>query len=239
MFEHLLSPARIGSLELPNRLIVAPMGVEIAEADGQVREPVLAYYVERARGGAGLIITENTSVGYPRGANSAHELGVSDDTFLPGLRALTDAVHSEGGRIAIQLAHHGKVARLDTQHGRELIMPSVPEKAFRPTGPLDLTQQEMIEMGKAAGGGRPRIRAATPEDLEEVISMFVSAVDRARRAGFDGVEIHAAHGYLLSQFLSPLTNVREDQWGGQLHARAKLLYEIIRQVYFLHIWVVL
>ena len=106
MFENLLSSVRIGRLELPNRLVVAPMGVEIAEADGHVREPVVAYYAERARGGAGLIITENTSVGYPQGANSAHELGVSDDAFLPGLRALTEAVHAEGGRIAIQLAHH-------------------------------------------------------------------------------------------------------------------------------------
>ena len=79
MLTHLLSPMRIGGLELRNRIAVAPMGVEIAEADGQVREPVVAYYEERARGGAGLIITENTSATYPRGANSAHELGVSSD----------------------------------------------------------------------------------------------------------------------------------------------------------------
>ncbi|MEE3327651.1 MAG: FAD-dependent oxidoreductase [Myxococcota bacterium] len=227
MFKHLLSPFRIGQLELPNRLVVAPMGVEIAEADGQVREPVVAYYAERARGGAGLIITENTSVGYPRGANSAHELGVSDDLFLPGLRALTDAVHAEGGRIAIQLAHHGKVARLDTQHGRELIMPSVPEKTFTPTGPLDLTQPEMIAMAKA-GGGRPTIRAATPEDIEEVIAMFVSAVERAQRAGFDGAELHAAHGYIFSEFLSPAWNKRTDCYGGGHENRARLLCETLQ-----------
>ena len=228
MFKHLLSPFRIGRLELPNRLVVAPMGVEIAEADGQVREPVVAYYAERARGGAGLIITENASAGYPRGANSAHELGVSDDRFLPGLRALTEGVHAAGGRIAVQLAHHGKVARLDTQEGRDLIMPSVPEKTFRPTGPLDLTQAEMVAMAKAAGGGRPTIRAATPEDIEEIIAMFVSAVDRARRAGFDGVELHAAHGYIFSEFLSPAWNKRTDHYGGRHENRARLLCETLQ-----------
>jgi len=228
MFENLLSSVRIGRLELPNRLVVAPMGVEIAEADGHVREPVVAYYAERARGGAGLIITENTSVGYPQGANSAHELGVSDDAFLPGLRALTEAVHAEGGRIAIQLAHHGKVARLDSQHGRELIMPSVPEKVFTPTGPLDLTRQEMIEMAKAGGPGRPVIRAATLGDLEELIAMFASAAGRARRAGFDGVELHAAHGYIFSEFLSPAWNKRTDQYGGSAENRARLLCETLQ-----------
>ena len=228
MLENLLSPVRIGQLELPNRLVVAPMGVEIAEADGQVREPVVAYYAERARGGAGLIITENTSVGYPQGANSAHELGVSDDAFLPGLQALTDAVHAEGGRIAIQLAHHGKVARLDSQHGRELIMPSVPEKVFTPTGPLDLTQQEMIEMAKAGGPGRAVIRSATPEDIDQLISMFSSAADRARRAGFDGIELHAAHGYIFSEFLSSAWNKRTDQYGGGSENRARLLCETLQ-----------
>ena len=228
MFKHLLSPFQLGQLSLPNRLVVAPMGVEIAEADGQVREPVVAYYAERARGGAGLIITENTSVGYPKGANSAHELGVSDDRFLPGLKALTSAVHAEGGRIAIQLAHHGKVARLDTQEGRDLIMPSVPEKTFTPTGPLDLTQDEMVAMAKAGGGGRPTIREATQDDIDDVIAMFVSAVSRAKRAGFDGAELHAAHGYIFSEFLSPAWNKRTDCYGGAHENRARLLCETLR-----------
>ena len=113
MFRHLLSPTRIGRLELANRVAMAPMGVEIVEGDGKVREPVVRYYEERARGGVGLLITENTSACYPRGANSAHELGVSDDAFIPGLTSLTEAVHRTDSKIAIQLAHHGKVGRLD------------------------------------------------------------------------------------------------------------------------------
>ena len=113
----------------------AGSGVEIAEGDGRVREPVVRYYEERARGGAGLLITENTAAAYPRGANTAHELAVSDDSYLPGLSALADAAHAHDARIAIQLAHHGKVARLDAAQGRELLMPSLPLQPAGPSGP--------------------------------------------------------------------------------------------------------
>ena len=227
MLKHLLSPARIGGLELRNRIAVAPMGVEIAEADGKVREPVIAYYEERARGGAGLIITENTSATYPRGANSAHELGVSSDEFLPGLQALTERVHQHGARIAIQLAHHGKVGRLDTQDGRALLMPSAPRKKPGLSGPLDLSREEMGLMAAAAGGGRPTIREATAEDLRELVNDFAAAAERAQRAGFDAVEIHAAHGYIFSEFLSPAWNFREDEYGGSVENRSRLLRETL------------
>ena len=203
------------------------MGVEIAEADGKVREPVIAYYEERARGGAGLIITENTCAMYPRGANSAHELGVSNDEFLPGLRALTERVHRHGARIAIQLAHHGKVARLDTQEARPLLMPSKPRRQMRPTGPIDLSGEEMMAMAKAAGGGKPIVEEASREDLRELVCGFADAAERAQRASFDGVEIHAAHGYIFSEFLSPAWNFREDEYGGPLENRARLLLETL------------
>jgi 2,4-dienoyl-CoA reductase (NADPH2) len=203
------------------------MGVEIAEADGMVREPVIAYYEERARGGAGLIITENTSATYPRGANSAHELGVSSDEFLPGLQALTERVHKHGARIAIQLAHHGKVGRLDTQDGRALLMPSAPKKKPGLSGPLDLSREEMGLMAAAAGGGRPTIREATAEDLRELVNDFAAAAERAQRAGFDAVEIHAAHGYIFSEFLSPAWNFREDEYGGSIENRSRLLRETL------------
>ena len=227
MLTHLLSPTRIGGLELRNRIAVAPMGVEIAEADGQVREPVIAYYEERARGGAGLIITENTSATYPRGANSAHELGVSSDEFLPGLQALTQRVHQHGAQIAIQLAHHGKVGRLDTQQGRSLLMPSPPRKKPGLSGPLDLSREEMGLMAAAAGGRRPTIREASAEDLRELVNDFASAAERAQRAGFDAVEIHAAHGYIFSEFLSPAWNFREDEYGGSVENRSRLLCETL------------
>jgi 2,4-dienoyl-CoA reductase (NADPH2) len=196
---------RIGGLELRNRIAMAPMGVEIVEADGKVREPTLRYYAERARGGTGLLITENTAACYPRGANSAHEIAVSDDVYLPGLAALTQAVHAHGAKTAIQLAHHGKVGRLDVQQGRELLMPSLPREHGAPTGPLDLSAEEIGLMARAAGGGPPKIREATRDD-----------------------ELHGAHGYIFSEFLSPAWNFREDEYGGPVENRARLLCEVVR-----------
>ncbi|MBW2387323.1 MAG: FAD-dependent oxidoreductase [Deltaproteobacteria bacterium] len=228
MLRHLMSPTKIGTLELRNRIAMAPMGVEIVEADGKVREPTLRYYAERARGGAGLLITENTAACYPRGANSAHEIGVSDDSFLPGLTSLAEAVHEHGAKIAIQLAHHGKVARLDTQQGRELLMPSTPRAHSGPRGPLDLTGEEMGLMAKAAGGSRPVIHEATEQDLLQLVDDFANAALRAKRAGFDAVEIHGAHGYIFSEFHSRAWNFREDQYGGSTENRSRLLCNVVR-----------
>ena len=227
-FAHLLSPTTIGGLALRNRVAMAPMGVEIVEADGRVREPTVAYYAERARGGVGLIVTENTAATYPRGANSAHEIGVSDDAFLPGLRALAEGVHAHGAKIAIQLAHHGKVGRLDTQQGRELLVPSLPRTSMGPSGSLDLSREEVSLLVRAAGGGPPKFREATREDLEALTADFAAAAARARRAGFDAVELHGAHGYLFSAFLSPAWNFREDPYGGPVENRARLLCEVLR-----------
>lgn len=228
MFEHLLSPVRIGRLELSNRMAMAPMGVEIVESDGSIREPVLRYYEERARGGAGLLITENTAACYPRGANTANEIAVSDDRYLPGLTALTEAVHEHGTKIAIQLAHHGKVGRFDTREGRPLLMPSKPKHGGFPKGPLDLTLEEMTEMGRATAGGKPTVHVATREDLRELVADFAEAAERARRAGFDAVELHGAHGYIFSEFLSPAWNFRDDEYGGTVENRARLLCDTLR-----------
>jgi 2,4-dienoyl-CoA reductase (NADPH2) len=228
VLRHLLSPVSIGSLSLRNRIAMAPMGVELVEGDGRVREPTLRYYEERARGGAGLLITENTAACYARGANSAHEIAVSDDTCLPGLSALVRAVHAHGAKIAIQLAHHGKAGRLDTRQGRELLMPSLPRAHTRPAGPLDLSAEEIGLMARAAGGGPPKIREATRGDLEQLVEDFSHAALRARQAGFDAVELHGAHGYIFSEFLSPAWNFREDEYGGPIENRARLLCEVVR-----------
>ncbi|MCP4040235.1 MAG: FAD-dependent oxidoreductase [bacterium] len=228
MLRQLMSPVKIGNLELPNRIAMAPMGMEIVEADGVVREPILRYYAERARGGAALLITENASACYPRGANSAHEIGVSSDEFLPGLTALAKTVHDCGSRIALQLAHHGKAARHDTAQGRELLMPSKRSLREDMRGPLDLTLEEMGLMARASGGAKPVIREATAEDLEALVADFVDAADRARRAGFDAVEIHGGHGYIFSEFHSPAWNFREDQYGGSVENRSRLLCNVVR-----------
>jgi 2,4-dienoyl-CoA reductase (NADPH2) len=227
-FSHLLSPISIGGLALRNRVAMAPMGVDIVETDGMVREPTLAYYEERARGGVGLLITENTAAAYPRGANSANEIGVSDDKFLPGLSALTNRVHEFGAKIAVQLAHHGKVGRLDTAQGRALLVPSIPRSHLGLTGPLDLSQEEIALMMKAAGGTAPRFHEAEQADLAVLVADFASAAERARRAGFDAIELHGAHGYIFSGFLSAAHNFREDEYGGPIENRARLLCDVLR-----------
>jgi len=225
---HLLSPVRIGRLELRNRIAMAPMGVELALADGAIREPTVRYYEERARGGAGLLITENTSAAYPHGANSAHEIGVSDDRFLPGLAALADAVHRHGAKLAIQLAHHGKIARLDAAQGRPLLMPSEPRFHASTQGLSELTQEELGMLMRAGTGAIPKVRVATKDDIAWLVEAFAGAAERARRAGIDAVELHAAHGYILSEFLSPGWNFRDDEYGGPVENRARLLCEVIR-----------
>jgi 2,4-dienoyl-CoA reductase (NADPH2) len=228
MFEHLLSPARIGNVALKNRIAMAPMGVELVEADGAVRAPTVAYYEARARGGAGLLVTENTSAAYPRGANSAHEIAVSDDKYLPGLAALAEAVHRHGAKIAIQLAFHGKIARLDVTQGRPMIVPSEPRFHVDVRGLAEMTPQELGWMMSANTGTGGRYQAATKADLAQITEDFADACLRARRAGFDAVELHGSHGYLFSSFLSPGWNFRDDEYGGPIENRARLLCEVIR-----------
>jgi len=228
MYEHLTSPTTIGGLQLRNRIAMSAMGVEIAEEDGHAREPIIAYYEERARGGVGLIITEVAAVAYPRGATAQRQLAVSSDDHLPGLREMTDRVHRHGAKIALQMVHHGKQSRLDTKQGRPILMPSKPRFKGANDMANDLSREEIGWMMKATGGERPTIKEADADDIAWVIDAFASAAERARRAGFDGVELHSAHGYLLSEFLSPAWNFREDEYGGSRENRARLLCEVIR-----------
>ncbi len=231
MFEHLCSPVTLGTLQLRNRIAMSAMGVEIAGEDGHAGEPIIAYYEERARGGVGLIITEVCAVAYPRGATAHRQLAISSDDYLPGLRALTDRVHRHGAKIALQLVHHGKVSRVDVKEGRPVLMPSLPRFKGANDMANDLSREEIGLLMAAAGTGarKPEIKVADREDIAWVIDAFAEAALRARRAGFDAVELHAAHGYLLSEFLSPAWNFREDEYGGSRENRARLLCEVIRE----------
>lgn len=228
MFDHLNSPVTIGGMTLRNRIAMAAMGVEIAEDDGHAREPIIAYYEERARGGVGLIITEVAAVGYPHGATAQRQLAVSSDDHIPGLREMTDRVHRHGAKIALQMVHHGKQSRLDTKQGRPVLMPSQPRFKGANDMANDLSREEIGWLMHATGGEKTTIKVADAEDIAWAIETFASAALRARRAGFDGVELHAAHGYLLSEFLSPAWNFREDEYGGSRENRARLLCEVIR-----------
>ena len=227
MFEHLLSPISVGPMELRNRMVMAPMGVEIVGDDGFANDQITAYYTERARGGVGLIITEVCAMAYPRGANSMHQLALSEDRFIPALRELTERVRSHGAKIAVQLVHHGKVSRVDIKEGRPVLVPSIPQWHGSLDMINDLTPTEFGLMAAANGGGAPNYHELTTADIAAVTADFAAAARRAQEAGFDGVEIHGAHGYLISGFLSRQWNRREDEYGGDIRNRSRLLCEVI------------
>ena len=227
--QKLFTPLSIGAMTVPNRIAMAPMGVEILDEDGHLREPAIRYYEERARGGAGLIITEVSACAYPMGANARRQIASSSDEYLPGLTELAKRVHDHGGKIALQLVHHGKVSRLDAKEGRDILMPSKPQWHGSMTMGRDLSHEEITLMIEASGGGG-KIRPADHEDIAWVIDKFASAAERSRRAGFDAVEVHGAHGYLISEFLSRCWNRRDDEYGGSQENRARLLCEVIQAI---------
>jgi len=196
---------RIGRMELKNRVVMPPMVTRYATDDGFVTERTKDYYEARARGGAGLIIVEATYV-HRQGWAFANQIGISEDKFIPKLSELTDAVHKHGARIGIQLHHGGRQAK-EALSGLQPVAPS----------PLPIADGEMP-------------REMTVEEIADAVTYFAEAALRARKAGFDGVELHAAHGYLIDQFLSPISNKRKDEYGGDVRHRARFLLETIAAV---------
>ena len=230
-FSQLLAPGRIGSIELRNRIIMAPMGSNYAEADGHCGERIQAYYEARARGGAGLLIMGVCSVAFPAGTAEPYQVGVSSDDFIPGLSRLAERVHRHGAKIAMQLQHAGKTSVRDMAEGRQLWVPSVPP-VLQSDMMAALTPEELanfVSSMKRRAEGSP-IRVMDSADIAQMIDWFAGAADRAKRAGFDGVELHAAHGYIIAGFLSGYYNQRDDEYGGSLENRARLLLQIIAAV---------
>jgi 2,4-dienoyl-CoA reductase-like NADH-dependent reductase (Old Yellow Enzyme family) len=231
-FSHLLAPGRLGSLELPNRIAMCPMGVNLGEGDGTVGERQAAWFEARARGGTGLVIVGSVAVAYPSGSFDHRQIAASDDAQLPGLQRLTDDVHRHGAAVAAQLVHGGTNSLLDIAEGRPLLVPS----KKRPAAPDALSG--MVTAEETAGMMAPfaspeaayRVQEATDDDLAWVVGSFVAAARRAVDAGFDGLELHAGHGYLLHAFLSPSSNLRDDRWGGSAAARAELFTTVVRAV---------
>ena len=228
-YSALLEPGRIGSLELRNRIVLGPMGTNFAEADGRCGERIQGYYEERARGGAGLLTMGVCSIAYPNGTAEPHQVALSRDEFIPGLAEITRRVHAHGAKIAVQLQHAGRIATRDFAQGRPAWVPSIPPKA-RTTMMSAFTHEELATFVGAAGAGRPQFRVLDKADIEQLIEWFAAAAARAQAAGFDGVEVHAGHSYILAGFLSPYYNQREDEYGGSLEKRARLLLETIRAV---------
>ena len=227
-FYPLLQPGRIGTLELRNRIIMAPMGSNFAETDGTCGERIQAYYEARAKGGAGLLTMGVCSVAFPHGTGEPFQVGISRDDFIPGLAAVAERVHRHGAKIALQLHHGGKTAALDRAQGREIWVPSIPQ----------VTKSDMMatitpeELSTFIGiGPHPiRMRVMDKADIAQMVEWFAAAGLRAKQAGFDGIEIHGAHTYILAGFLSPYYNQRDDEYGGPLENRARLLLDVLRAV---------
>jgi len=228
---HLLSPGRIGGMELSNRIVMAAMGTNFAATDGHCTERLIAYYEARAKGGAGLLVLETSAALWPSGASMPNTVAFSDDRFIPGLSELTSRVHHHGAKIVAQLNHSGKMAQEDTAAGRPIPVPSA-IKPSRSDMFNVLTKDEIANFIKSVGpdGRGPNYYEMTPQNIAETTLGFANAAARARQAGFDGIELHAGHGYLLANFLSPYTNQRGDHYGGSIENRARFLLETIAAV---------
>jgi len=207
----LFTPGRIGALEVPNRIVMPSMTTRLADAEGHVTDQSLAYYTTRARGGVGLITVEMAAP-ERAGRHRRNELGIYDDRFLPGLRRLVDALHRIGSQAAIQLGHGGGHTRAAVCGEAPIAPSAIPHPV------LEIEQELVIPL------------EMTLERIEETTRAHVEAARRARMAGFDCVELHAAHGYLISQFLCPYENRRQDAYGGSLANRARFGLDIILRI---------
>ncbi|HUS79753.1 MAG TPA: FAD-dependent oxidoreductase, partial [Armatimonadota bacterium] len=205
-YEALFSPGRIGPLELPNRVVLAPMGSNYPDENHMVTERLIAYHVARARGGMGLNIVEHTAV-HPWGLTGSRMLAIYDDAMIPGLSALASAVHEAGGRIAVQLQHGGRQASPEVIGRKPLAPSAVP-----------------------AGRDRRVPDKMSVADIEEAIAAFGEGARRAQQSGMDGVEVHMAHGYLGCSFLSPLLNRRDDEFGGDTGRRTEFARRVRRAI---------
>lgn len=228
-FPHLLSEGRIGPITIPNRVLLSAMDMNVC-VDGEIEQSEIEHYTARAAGGTGMIITGAAAVGFPVGATSTKEPGLSDDRFIPGLRALADAVHAAGSKLCIQSTHHGKIARVDTNNDRPLLVPSEPTYDLDMSALADNTRDELTRLGAVTGGKRPTYHEATLDDLRWLVETWTQAAIRCREAGVDAIEIHCAHGYVLGGFLNRADNHRTDEYGGSLANRARLACEVIASV---------
>jgi 2,4-dienoyl-CoA reductase-like NADH-dependent reductase (Old Yellow Enzyme family)/NADPH-dependent 2,4-dienoyl-CoA reductase/sulfur reductase-like enzyme len=227
-YPHLLSPSRIGGMEIRNRIVVSAMGVSLSETDGACGERLVAYHEAQAKGGAGLIIAGVAAVAWPVGAVLPNQTAISQDRYIPRLEVLTRRVHAHGAKIAVQLHHGGLAAAYSASaHQVPLWAPSLPRPAKGDF--LDFFLPEELK-GLSAGAGAPTIKVLEQADIDLVVSQFAAAALRAKTAGFDAIELHSAHGYLLSSFLSPKSNNRTDGYGGQTANRARILLEVIAAV---------
>ena len=207
MYEKLFSPGAIGTLTIPNRIVMTAASASLSQPDGTMTEDMLAYYEARAKGGVGLIITEMVCVDEARGVLFPRELNAAREDKIPAFRALAERVHPYGTKIFAQLFHPGANA----------------DPKLNPHLPL-------VSASDGRGKKRGTAQAATREDIQEIVQKFGQAARRIKESGMDGVEVHAAHHYFLHSFLSPVTNHRTDEYGGSLENRTRILREVVEAI---------
>ncbi len=239
------SPMKIGSCEIKNRVVLAPMLMGFGQFDGRPTEKMMDYYEERAKGGTGLIITEITRVNDKTGSAAFAQLAASHDYHIKPLKELADRIHKHGAKIFIQLHHPGRqnigllvgtvplsikceeltkglygklLYKLTPAVGPTLIENNISPASIAPSA---------CEPAYFAGG---KVRALTIAEIKELEQQFIDAAVRVKRAGCDGVQLHAAHGYLFQQFLSPVTNCRTDEYGGSFENRMRFITNILKGI---------
>lgn len=231
LFPKLLSPGQLGPLKVRNRIVLPAMDQNNCTEEGLITDETIAHYEARAKGGVGLLIVETSAVSYPHGATARHQPALSHDKVIPDLRRLAEAVHAHGAKIIVQICHHGKTSSVDVSEGRPALIPSLPPPPSDPRGMMaDTTMDELLQMATLTGGQMPSYAEATAPQLTDIVRDFAAAATRVQQAGFDGVEVHAAHGYLLSTFLSPAWNRRDDIYGGSSERRTRLLTDVVAAV---------
>ncbi|MFO7952776.1 MAG: NADH:flavin oxidoreductase [Bacillota bacterium] len=204
---HLLKPLETARLKLLNRLVMPPMATEKADQNGKVTEELIEHYNNKSKGGCiGLVIVEHSFIS-PEGKASPGQLSVADDSVVEGLKKLAEVIRSNGSKAVLQINHAGSAA-------------SEKVTGTTPAGPSAVTNPRK----------KTEARELTGIEIENIITAFGNAARRVKLAGFDGVEIHSAHGFLLNQFFSPLTNKRTDQYGGALNKRMTIHYRVIEAV---------
>lgn len=206
-YPKLFEPFTVRRMTVKNRISMAPMGTNYGEQNGEMSFLHMDYYEQRAQGGVGLIIVENACVDFPLGSNGTTQIRIDHDNYIPRLYKLCESVHQYGTCIAIQINHAGASA-LDTRIGMQTVSAS--------------------DLPSKPGGSIPR--PLEKEEIQEIVKKYGEAAKRAQTAGFDAVEIHAGHGYLISQFLSPTMNRRTDEFGGCPENRARFAKMVMEEV---------
>lgn len=210
MYPYLFTPIQIGCLQLKNRIIGAATVTNMATVDGSVSERTIAHYARRSQGGAALVTVEMTAF-HPSGRAWVYMLNLWDDKYISGFERLVDAIHAAGAKCTIQLGHGGRQTSRVHIHQR-------------PVAPSAIAQFPEWHPGYVLP------RALQKEEIEELVGAIAEAAGRAAKAGFDGVEVHGAHGYLFHQFLSPAGNLRTDEYGGDTAGRSRFICEAVTAI---------